>query len=44
MKDKLTTAATWLVMAFIIGMAVHFGANTAKLIWPIPPIEIEVKP
>ena len=31
-----------LVVAFTIGIAVHFGMNTAKLIWPVPPVDFEV--
>jgi hypothetical protein len=43
MKEKIINAACWIVFAFLIGMAAHFGFNTAKLIWPVPAIEIEVK-
>jgi hypothetical protein len=43
MKDKIISAMSWVLFAFVIGMALHFGTNTAKIIWPSPPIEFKVE-
>lgn len=41
-KSDIKFTTTMLVIAFAIGMAVHFGTNTAKLIWPTPPFEYSI--
>lgn len=39
---KIKEIILLLLFCFAIGFLAHMGTNTAKLIWPYPPIQYEI--
>jgi hypothetical protein len=42
-KSVIKEWITIILIAFAFGIALHFGSNTAQLIWPTPPVKFQVE-